>query len=365
MSESVNEFKSFYDMVKKWTVRDFRTQKIKAEVIVDMLISDYIKDIVSQNLGNDIKDIKLIAKEFPIARIGQTPNEKEGNRQYASVDFLMSGKENDKSVIYLVELKTSANSLDGLQLWNMLWTCYQESDSLYNRFQDVILNYGIDKNGNNLSTKKYQYTLSRYAQDHELKECESGIQHFGKKRPQKIRTESQRIKKEQTMVAEDILNNMKKTFTNAKLQIVYVYIRPTDDNGKKVEINFTDMAIKGYKERVIQNKIADKDNNDLKKYFTEQVKIKIDGKPSPDEVSADISSFIAKQDIKKISLTDVKLSEKKANEWEKIRNILIELQKPWGEWFLDDFRNIVMERTGLTSEADVSAAVKAMRNEGE
>ena len=139
------------------------------------------------------------------------------------------------------------------------------------------------------------------------------------------------------MVAEDILNNMKKTFTNAKLQIVYVYISPTDDNGKKVEINFTDMAIKGYKERVIQNKIADKDNNDLKRYFTEQVKIKIDGKPSPDEVSADISSFIAKQDIKKISLTDVKLSKKKAkkkaNEWEKIRNILIELQKPWGEWF--------------------------------
>lgn len=346
MSESVNEFKSFYDMVKRWTVRDFRTQKIKAEVIVDMLISDYIKDIVSQSLGNDIK---LIAKEFPIARIGQTPNEKEGNRQYASVDFLMSGKENDKSVIYLVELKTSANSLDGLQLWNMLWTCYQESDSLYNRFQDVILNYGIDKNGNNLSTKKYQYTLSRYAQDHKLKECATGIQHFGKKRPQKARTESQRIKKEQNMVAEDILNNMKKTFTNAKLQIVYVYIRPTDDNGKKVEINFTDMAIKGYKERVIQNKIADKDNNDLKKYFTEQVKIKIDGKPSPDEVSADISSFIAKQDIKKISLTDVKLSEEKENEWEKIRNILIELQKPWGEWFLDDFRNIVMERTGLTS----------------
>lgn len=78
---------------------------------------------------------------------------------------------------------------------------------------------------------------------------------------------------------------------------------------------------------------AIKDNNDLKRYFTEQVKIKIDGKPSPDEVSANISSFIAKQDIKKISLTDVKLSKKKANEWEKIRNILIELQKPWGEWF--------------------------------
>ena len=334
MGESVNEYQAFYEMVKKWTVSDYRTQKIKAEVIVDMLISDYIEDIVSQGLGNDIK---LIAKEFPIARIGQAPIEKGGNRQYASVDFLMSGKENDKPVIYLVELKTSADSLDGLQLWNMLWTCWQESDSLYNRFQDVILNYGIDKNGNDLSTKKYQYTLSRYAQDYGLKECVTGIQHFGKKRPQKQSTESQRTKKEQNKVAEDILNNMKKSFTNAKLQIVYVYISPKDDNGKKAEINFTDMASKGYKEHVIQNKIADKDNNDLKKYFTEQVKIKIDGKPSPDEVSADISSFIAKQDIKKIRLTDVKLSEKKAkkkaNEWEKIRNILIELEKPWGEWF--------------------------------
>ena len=31
----------FYEMVKDWTVSDFRTPGIKAEVIVDMLLSDW------------------------------------------------------------------------------------------------------------------------------------------------------------------------------------------------------------------------------------------------------------------------------------------------------------------------------------
>jgi hypothetical protein len=40
-------YEAFYTMVKDWTVSDYRTPKIKAEVIVDMLISEFIEEIVA------------------------------------------------------------------------------------------------------------------------------------------------------------------------------------------------------------------------------------------------------------------------------------------------------------------------------
>jgi hypothetical protein len=59
-------------MVKDWTVSDYRTPKIKAEVIVDMLISEFIEEIVAYGVyGKEAytKKLKLIAKEFPISRV--------------------------------------------------------------------------------------------------------------------------------------------------------------------------------------------------------------------------------------------------------------------------------------------------------
>ena len=320
----MDKYKAFYDMVKKWTVSDYRTQKIKAEVIVDMLISDYIEEIMSQSFG---KNIKLIAKEFPIARIGQASIEKEGdtssNRQYASVDFLMSGNEFGKSTLYLVELKTSDDSVDGVQLWNMLWTCSQGGATLYNRFYDVIVNYGINDHGNDLSIKKYQYTLSKYAVNHGLKKCETGIKSFGMRRPQKATTENRFIKMEQTNTAIDILSNLKKSFNDAKLQIVYV--------GLSDNIDFFSMSQSAFNERSIQEKIAK--NDAVKDFFKETAKIRING--SNEDIAADISSFIIEQNIEKILLTDFKPSEEKKNEWQKIKDILVELkEEPWGEaWF--------------------------------
>ena len=321
----MNEYQAFYEMVKKWTVSDYRTQKIKAEVIIDMLISDYIEEIMSQSLG---KNIKLIAKEFPIARIGQPPIKEMdaalSKRQYASVDFLMWGKDANESVIYLVELKTSDESLDGLQLWNMLWTCEQGSYSLYNRFYDIIIKYGIKTHGNEVSTKKYQYTLSKYAVNYNLKECKEGIESFGKKLPRGDCP----LKTEQENTAVNILNNLKKIFDNAKLQIVYV--------GLNNKMNFADMANSAFHGRVIQKRIAD-NNNVVEDFFTKTAKIrKIRSIRNDDknEIAADISSFLAEQNIEKVILTDFTPSKEKTNNWKNIKDILVELQNPWGkEWF--------------------------------
>ena len=226
----MDKYKAFYDMVKKWTVSDYRTQKIKAEVIVDMLISEYIEDIVSCGVG---EKVKLIAKEFPIARIGQPPIEKKGDspskqkqagyiradRQYASVDFLMSGVEYGKNVLYLVELKTSDDSVDGVQLWNMLWTCKQGANSLYNRFWDVVMNYGINENGNEISTKKYLHTLSQYALNYIKDVNVADFEPFCQKRWGNQNTD---IKQKQQEEAEKILNSLYYQFDNVTMKIVYV-----------------------------------------------------------------------------------------------------------------------------------------------
>lgn len=42
MGEGYKKHTDFYNLVKEWTVSDYCTPGIKAEVILDMLISDFI-----------------------------------------------------------------------------------------------------------------------------------------------------------------------------------------------------------------------------------------------------------------------------------------------------------------------------------
>ncbi len=41
----------FFDMVKEWTVRDYQTQSIKSEVIIDMLIPGFIGEMIAAKEG--------------------------------------------------------------------------------------------------------------------------------------------------------------------------------------------------------------------------------------------------------------------------------------------------------------------------
>ena len=47
---AMDKYQAFYEMVKKWTVSDYRTQAIKSEVIIEMLISDFIEQTSSAGL---------------------------------------------------------------------------------------------------------------------------------------------------------------------------------------------------------------------------------------------------------------------------------------------------------------------------
>jgi hypothetical protein len=61
---------NFEEMIKKWVKYDYCTPGIKSEVIIDMLISQFIEDIIgfeaAKREGKRGKfGMELIAKEFP------------------------------------------------------------------------------------------------------------------------------------------------------------------------------------------------------------------------------------------------------------------------------------------------------------
>ena len=101
---SENKYEIFYNLIKFWTLNDFCTPSIKAEVIFDMLLSPFITDIVKNGINSN-GHLVLLAKEFPL-KVHQ-------NNKGPKVDYLlMDDSTND---LYLVELKTDNNSFNKKQ----------------------------------------------------------------------------------------------------------------------------------------------------------------------------------------------------------------------------------------------------------
>ena len=129
--------KSFFDIVKKWTINDYKTPKIKAEVIIDMLISEFLAEAVgiSELPGNG--EAVLVTKEFPIRGY-----KKKKDFEYISteinnspsVDYLI--KKGD--VLYLTELKTDPHSFSEKQLIRMLIAKEHGINDLYQHYSEVL-----------------------------------------------------------------------------------------------------------------------------------------------------------------------------------------------------------------------------------
>ena len=101
---SENKYEIFYNLIEFWTLNEFCTPNIKAEVIFDMLLSPFITDIVKEGMNSNGRFV-LLAKEFPL-KVYE-------NNKGPKVDYLlMDDSTND---LYLVELKTDNNSFNKKQ----------------------------------------------------------------------------------------------------------------------------------------------------------------------------------------------------------------------------------------------------------
>ena len=94
------------DKIKKQVVNDYFTPNIKAEVILDTLLTPHIEELVQNGHDGIKEDLRLIAKEMSI--LG-----KEGQGDWGpKIDYVLAGA----NTVYLVELKTTDSSTDDGQL---------------------------------------------------------------------------------------------------------------------------------------------------------------------------------------------------------------------------------------------------------
>ena len=114
------------EMITKWLVRDYCTPGIKAEVIIDMLISEFVEEIVCAGLQlmeqeTEIDKVQLILKEFPIQI------DIKDNRNFKA-DYIVADHKN--KIMYLVEFK----SADG--------SCSQKQKTRYDEVEERENNFG-------------------------------------------------------------------------------------------------------------------------------------------------------------------------------------------------------------------------------
>ena len=147
---------SFFDMVKKWTISDYKTPGIKAEVILDMLISEFIEDLIGYHC---CEKVTLLAKEFPI----RTNDE---NYLNAKVDYLV----NTEKMLILVELKTTKDSYKSTQEDRMKDAVKDGVEKLIGFYNDIC----DIKNGNSLDSQKYKYSRENFEKKARLEDISEG-----------------------------------------------------------------------------------------------------------------------------------------------------------------------------------------------
>ena len=100
--------------IKKWVVSDYFTPNIKAEVILDTLLTNYAAEIIKAQCGDKVgKNLHFITKEMSLLDEDRTDN------TGAQIDYILS----DSSCVYLVELKTTNGSINPDQARNYLERC--------------------------------------------------------------------------------------------------------------------------------------------------------------------------------------------------------------------------------------------------
>ncbi|MCR5252001.1 MAG: MBL fold metallo-hydrolase [Lachnospiraceae bacterium] len=130
MGSEADRRNDFFELVRHWTVRDHFNPGIKAEVIWDMLLSEYVPEIVSYCVepGKEgCEGYRILAKEFPL-RSGK----KENSLANAKADYLVEGPK----CLYLVELKTTDSSFDDAQFAR--YCRYAEGADMWDFYLQVI-----------------------------------------------------------------------------------------------------------------------------------------------------------------------------------------------------------------------------------
>jgi len=246
------EGQDFYSVIKKWIIRDYSTQGIKAEVIIDMLISEIIEELVDWKMhGENIQSgkIRLVAKEFPLISKAME------NHQNTKVDYLLY--QQDGNITYLVELKTSRNSIEKEQMKRYL--NIKEEEKLWKECLELFVSivesdlckkrWGEKIGGEELSSKRKNFRLvDLIGSEKYITTIYGMIKWWLTMNPSlkkdNIHDKVLEIMKEMLMPKEERKQSSKsfydivKVLENSKIQVVYIFLgenRKTNEKGERNE----------------------------------------------------------------------------------------------------------------------------------
>lgn len=94
------------DKITHWVVNDYFTPNVKAEVVLDTLLTPYILQIIQNQMGRKVEELSLVAKEMSLFEPGSDSN------RGAKIDYVLA----DSDRVYLVELKTTCSSFNDDQV---------------------------------------------------------------------------------------------------------------------------------------------------------------------------------------------------------------------------------------------------------
>lgn len=102
------------EQITQLVVNDYFTPNIKAEVILDTLLTPYIGQIVEYALCKQNQSLTLLTKEMPISESCGSDN------RGTKIDYVLEDK---SGFVYLVELKTAKGSINAAQVSRYTENC--------------------------------------------------------------------------------------------------------------------------------------------------------------------------------------------------------------------------------------------------
>lgn len=98
------------EAITQWVVNDYFTPNIKAEVILDTLLTPYVAELIDRCY--DLKTV-FVTKEMSV--LDETRTDDRGEK----IDYILA----DENTVYLVELKTTDGSIDKTQAEKYVQNC--------------------------------------------------------------------------------------------------------------------------------------------------------------------------------------------------------------------------------------------------
>lgn len=109
------------DEIRKWVVNDYFTPNIKAEVILDTLLTPYITEILTDQAKDIFSgELCFITKEMSVLESEESKKGSGYGNMGTKIDYVLG----DEEAVYLVELKTTDSSIKKEQAQRYLNNCY-------------------------------------------------------------------------------------------------------------------------------------------------------------------------------------------------------------------------------------------------